>query len=160
MLIIQAAVSLQNLLSHAAMLPVAGGAFAGVTFAFFRSPVRPFGVRESESLMNFSSLGTLRCICAKSHPEFLGADRREFCRSCGCQILVPDPTLLDCQISKEQARKLTREMRDAAIRASRLELPSSITSIEELQQYLASDTKKSPRPVSLRQPPVEQTQVQ
>lgn len=69
MLILQAAVSLQSLLLHDAALPIAGGAFAGLVIALVRSPLRPFGIRESESLMKFSSLGSLRCICGASHPE-------------------------------------------------------------------------------------------
>ena len=154
MLMMQAAVSLQNLFSHEAMLPVAGGAFAGLAFALFRSPVRPFGIRESESLMNFSSLGTLRCICGASHPETFASDRREFCRSCGCEIASLDKMMLERHVSQEETRKLTRELRQAAIRASRLELPPSITSVVELQRYLASDEKKSLRQVPMTQPAV------
>lgn len=145
MLIIQAAASLQNLLSHEALLPVAGGAVAGLAFALFRSPVRPFGIRESESLMNFSSLGTLRCICSASHSKAMESERRQFCRSCGCEVLAADETLLDRHVSEKEARKMTRYLRDAAIRASRLELPASITSVAELQDYLRSDTRKSVR---------------
>ena len=160
MLIIQAAVSLQELFSHEAMLPVTGGAFAGLALALFRSPVRPFGIRESESLMNFSSLGTLRCICGASHPESVGSDRREFCRSCGCEVAVVDETLLDRQISKGDAQKLTRELRDAGIRASRLGLPPSITSLAELKLYLASDPKRNARAVPMSQSAVAVEQPQ
>ncbi len=154
MLMIQAAVSFQNLLAHQAMLPVTGGAFAGLAFALFRSPVRPFGIRDSESLMNFSSLGTLRCICGPTHPANVGADRRDFCRSCGCEVVAQDETLLNRQMSRGEAEKITRELRDAAIRASRLELPPSLTSVAALQQYLRSDAKQSVPRTRNRQPSV------
>ncbi len=154
MLIIQATLSLQTLLAHQAMLPAAGGVFAGLTFALFRSPVRPFGIRESESLMNFSSLGTLRCICGPGHPASIKSDRRQFCRSCGCEIAAVDETLLHRKVSKAEARKMTRELRDAAIRASHLELPPSVTSVTALQQYLSGDAKQSKRTMPKRQPAV------
>lgn len=161
MLMMQAAVSLQSLLSHRAALPVAGGAFAGLAFALFRAPLRPFGIRESESLMNFSSLGSLRCICGTSHPEVMTSDRREFCRSCGCEVVETDESLLNKQISKAEAHVLTRELRQAAIRASWLQLPASITSVAELHKYLAGDSKKMLKvmppkpPAALDQPQVQ-----
>ncbi len=151
MLMMQAAMSLQHLFSYGSMLPVAGGAVAGLAFAFFRSPVRPFGVRESESLMQFSSLGTLRCICHASDLGTVEPDRRQFCRSCGCEVAAVDRGLLDREVSQREARRLTRELRDAAIRASRLELPPSITSVAALQGYLAGDAKKRPRQMAIGQ---------
>lgn len=151
---IQVTVWLQSLFTHAATLPLAGGAFAGLAFALFRSPVRPFGIRESESLMNFSSLGSLRCICGPSHPAGIESDRREVCRSCGCEIVAVDETLLKRHMSREEARKVTRDLRDAAIRASRLELPPSVTSVAALQQYLLGETKLSARMTPNRQPSV------
>ena len=162
MLMIQAAVSLQSVLAHEAMLPVVGGAFAGLAFAFFRSPMRPFGIRESESLMNFSSLGSLRCICGTSHPANIKSDRREVCRSCGCEVVAVDTTLLDRHVSKAEARNMTGELRNAAIRASRLQLPASITSVAALQQYLSSGPKQSARMVPMNQSAVvvESPQVQ
>lgn len=154
MLVIQAAVSLQNLFAHQATLPVVGGTFAGLAFALFRSPVRPFGIRESESLMNFSSLGSLRCICGTSHPAGRKADRREVCRSCGCEVVAVDEALLDRHVSRREARKITGELRDAAIRASRLELPPSVTSVAALQEYLLSDARQGARKVPRNQPAV------
>ena len=151
MLILPAAPSLQSFLSHAAMLPLAGGVFAGLTFALFRSPAHPFNRRDSQSLMNFSSLGSLRCICSSSHSEKAKADRREFCRSCGCEVIAPDKALLDQQLSKGEARKITRELRDAAIRTRDLDLPASIASIAQLNSFLASNEKRSLRPKRTKQ---------
>ncbi len=154
MLMTQVALSLQSLFAHVATLPLVGGAFAGLTFAIFRSPVRPFGIRESESLMNFSSLGSLRCICGPSRPAGVKPDRREVCRSCGCEVVAVDETLLSRPISREEARKITRDLRNAAIRATRLELPPSVTSIRALQQYLLGATKLRARKTPSHQPTV------
>ena len=154
MLITQVAVSLQSLFAHEATLPLAGGTFAGLAFALFRSPVRPFGIRESESLMNFSSLGSLRCICGPSRPAGVKPDRREVCRSCGCEVVAVNETLLNRTVSREEVRKITRDLRNAAIRASRLELPPSVTSIVALQQHLLGATKLNARRTLNRQPSV------
>ena len=151
MLIFEAAASMQHLFSYGSTLPVAGGVIAGLAFAFFRSPVRPFGVRESESLMQFSSLGMLRCICSASDLGSVESDRRQFCRSCGCEVVAVDEGLLNRAVTEREARRLTRELRDAAIRASRVKLPPSITSVAELQRYLSGDLEKSPRRVAIGQ---------
>ena len=161
MLMPPAAVTFQDFFFHAAMLPAVGGAFAGMALALFRKPGSPFRNRESESLMNFSSLGRLRCICGTSCSRQAETDRREFCRSCGCEVLPVNHALLDRQLSQTEMRQLTRELRTAARRASRLELPGSITSIAELQTYIATDAAKTFRS-ALSNPPAtakEQPQV-
>lgn len=158
-MLMQAVVFLRDLLSHDALLPAAGGVLTGATFALSRSPVRPFGIRESESLMNFSSLGTLRCICGPTHSESSGLDRREFCRSCGFEVVPVDEAWLKVEMSKAEVRRKTRELRQAAIRAAHLELPASITSVLELQQYLSSDVTKVLRSSAGSQSTVEQPQV-
>ena len=77
-------------------------------------------------------------------------------------MVQADQSLLDQQVSQTQARQLTRELRDAARRASRLELPASITCIAELQTYLATDNVKTRRPMTSNRSAeaVEQTQIQ
>jgi len=158
-----ALLELQSLLfSHTAIIPVAGGAFAGVPFALFRRPLahfRPFGVRESESIMNFSSLGTLRCICGAEHMENALVDRRQFCRSCGCEVVATNPALLDKQLTKQEIVEMTRSLRHAAIRAAYMELPPSITTVEELHRYLDSSEPKSSRTPPTQSTPVEQPTV-
>lgn len=91
----------------------------------------------------------------------MASDRREFCRSCGFEVVEMDELLRDKEISKAEANRLTRKLRHAAIRTSRLQLPASITSVAELQQYLAGDGKNL-RPMPPPNPPasLEQPQVQ
>ncbi len=138
--LIAALLDVQALFSkHVALFPMAGVTGAGLAFAFFRAPmlhVRPFGVREFESIMNFSSLGTLRCICGAAHGEEATEDRRQFCRSCGCEVIAQDEQLLSRQLSRAEIVERTRTLRSAAIRARYRDLPPSITSISELNRYL------------------------
>jgi len=109
--------------------------------------------------MNFSSQGTLRCICGNEHREGAIADRRHFCRSCGCEVVHQDPAMLDKQISRKEITQMTRSLRRAALRASHLELPSSVTTIDELHRYLESSEPKNNRTPPTRPTSVEQPQV-
>ena len=147
--------------NHTVFMPVAGLACSGLAVALLRAPLdlRPFGVSESESIMNFSSLGTLRCVCGAEHSENAAADRRQFCRSCGCEVVTTDRSLLDKQLTRREIRAMTRQLRTAAMRARNLELPPSITSIEELNRYLAGGEPTSKLPPPSRPTTVEQPQV-
>ena len=155
---------LQNFLaSHSALMPVVGIGCAGLAVALLRVPkesLRPFGVSESESIMNFSSLGTLRCVCGQQHEEHGAPDRRQFCRSCGCEVVASDPNMLVKELSSKDIKVMTRQLRSAAIRARNMELPPSITSIEELNRYLADAAPPSNLPPPSRPTTVEQPQVQ
>ncbi len=147
--------------NHSAFLPVTGLACSGLAVALLRAPLdlRPFGVSESESIMNFSSLGTLRCICGAEHTENSSADRRHFCRSCGCEMVATDRSLLTKQLTRAEIRAMTRQLRIAAIRARNLELPPSITSIEELNRYLTGAEPAGKLPPPTRPTTAEQPQV-
>jgi len=140
---------LPAILTTRAALPVTGGLMAGFAVAFFRGSLGQrlglFGNRESDSLMNFSSMGTLRCICGTSHPEGVSLDRRQICRSCGCEVVASNTTMLDKQLTHKEIKAMTASLRKAAIRASHLELPPTITTIEELHRYLDSSEAKTPR---------------
>jgi len=147
--------------THAAVAPIAGAALVGWAIAAYRgslSKFRLFRSRDAESLMNFSSLGTLRCVCKAKHGDH-GADRRQFCRSCGCEVVAQDTALLDKQISSKEIKTITRSLQRAAIRASHLELPPSITTIEELHRYLDSSEPKNSRTPPTQPTSVEQPQV-
>jgi hypothetical protein len=136
------------LITHAALIPVTGGLMTGFAFAFFRGNLGRlllFGNRESESLMNFSSLGTLRCVCGEKHPEGVAVDRRQFCRSCGCEVVASNTTMLDKHLSRKEIKAMTASLRKAAIRASHLELPPTITTVAELHRYLDSSEPKTSR---------------
>jgi hypothetical protein len=148
--------------SHPAFMPVSGLACSGFAVAMLRAPLdlRPFGVSESESIMNFSSLGTLRCVCGVDCTNTGAPDRRQFCRSCGCEVVVQDASLLEKPLSKAEIRAMTRQLRTAAIRSRNLELPPSITCIDDLNRYLAgsepTNTKLPPpgRPTTIEQPQI------
>jgi hypothetical protein len=158
-----ALVDMRSFLStHMAIVPLGIGALVAASLVVFRGSLatfRPFGPSESESVMNFSKNGTLRCICGAEHSSVDFPDRRQFCRSCGCEVVEQDRSLLNKQLSKQEIKVMTRSLRRAAIRASHLELPPSITSIHELHQYLKSDEPKDTRtpptrPTTLKQPQV------
>ena len=137
-------------------------AFAGLGFALFGrtiSQLRPLGVRESESLMNFSSLGTLTCICNAEQSELDFADRRLFCRGCGCEVIAKDQAMLTKELSHVEIRAMTRSLRQAAIRASNLELPTTISSLDELERYLDDPEPKTPRTPPTQSTPVEHPQI-
>ena len=155
--------SLQAFLAgHSTFLPVAGIAVSGVATALVRMPpfrFRPFGISEAESLMNFSSLGMLRCICGADHGVARLVDRRQFCRACGCEVSPAQTHMLDKRLSKAEIRTMTRNLRTAAIRARNLEIPPSITSVDQLNHYLANAAPSS-IPASPSAPTqVEQPQV-
>lgn len=121
---------------------------ASIAVAMFRGSLGHLllmETRSSESLMNFASQGTLRCICGESLPKGMAGDRRQFCRACGCEIVPPNSQLLDKHLSPQEIRAMTASVRKAAIRAGRLDLPPTITTIEELNAYLVSTTPKISR---------------
>lgn len=144
---------------HAGLIPAACGSIMGLA-AIFRGTLANlhlFGPRESQSIMNFSPLGTLRCICGEEHEG--PAERRHFCRSCGCEVVATNPALLYKELTRAEIRSMTKSLRQAAIRAENLELPSTVTSVGELHRYLRTPERKEsrtpPRPPSA----MEQTQV-
>ena len=150
------------LTTHSAIMPVLGLACSGFAIALLHTPgeaLRPFGVGEAESIMNFSSLGTLRCICGAEHAPAPVEDRRQFCRSCGCEVVRVETALFDKHLTPKEIRTMTRNLRNAAIRARNMELPPSITSIDELNQYLATSAPKDKMPPPSRPTALEQPQI-
>ena len=134
----------------------------GFAIALFRGSIGRLlllGTRDSDSLMNFSSMGTLRCICGQQHPAGVKADRREFCRRCGCEVAATNSSMVDKHLSKREIKAMTSSLRRAAIRASHLELPPTITTISELHEYLECSSPKSVRTKTSQPAQVEQTQV-
>ncbi len=145
------------LANRAALIPVTGGIMIGLAFAIYRGTLgRLFAssVKDSESIMNFSPLGTLKCVCGEKHPAGVAVDRRQFCRSCGCEVMATNIAAVDRHLSQREIKAMTNSLRRAAIRASHLELPPTITTIDELHQYL-----NSPEPKVPRTPPTHSTQV-
>jgi hypothetical protein len=149
------------LTARTTLIPVTGGVMTGLAIALFRGSIgRLFtGSRESDSLMNFASLATLRCICGEQHPADVKADRRQFCRRCGCEVVATNTAMLDKHLSKREIKAMTSSLRRAAIRASHLELPPTITTVSELHEYLESSEPRSIRRKLNKSTQIEQHQV-
>jgi hypothetical protein len=148
--------------SHSALMPIIGLGCSGFALALLQAPkdaIRQFGITEAESIMNFSSLGTLRCICGTEHGNPVIEDRRQFCRSCGCEVLKVDPAMYEKPLTRKEIKAMTRNLRNAAIRSRNMELPPSITSIDELNAYLATTSPNDKLPPPSRPTTVEQPQV-
>ena len=150
------------LTARTTLIPVTGGVMTGFAIALFRGSIGRFflsGNREADSLMNFASLGTLRCICGEQHPASVKADRRQFCRRCGCEVAAANTTMVDKHLSKREIKVMTANLRRAANRASHLELPPTITTISELHEYLQSSEPKSIRTKTSTPTQIEHPQV-
>jgi hypothetical protein len=158
-----ALLELQTFLTNpTTLIPVTGGVMTGFAIALFRGSIgRLFhaGTRESDSLMNFSSMGTLRCICGEQHPAGVAADRRQFCRQCGCEVVAMNTTMVDKHLSKREIKEMTSSLRRVASRASHLELPPTISSISELHEYLESSAPRTLRTKSRQPTQIEQPQI-
>ena len=134
----------------------------GFAFALYRGTLgRLFAsdVKDSDSIMNFSPLGRLKCVCGEQHPVGVAVDRRQFCRSCGCEVVASNTAQLDRHLSQKEIKVMIKSLRRAAVRASHLELPPTITTIDELHQYLDSTESKTPRTPTSRTTQVGQAQV-
>ena len=127
------------LLAHSGLLPMIGFVASGCAVLLLRGPItrlRTADIPEHESIMNFSSLGTLRCICGSDHADQPDVDRRQFCRSCGCEVVTQDLRMFERELSRREIQQKARSLRKAAIRARYRDLPPSITSVAELNRYL------------------------
>jgi hypothetical protein len=98
------------------------------TFAY----ARPFGICESESLMNFSPLGSLECNCIPTDASEPRNDRRSSCRACGNAIVPHDSIRLYETLSPRQIRQITRNLRRAGMDARKVDLPASVTNLSSL----------------------------
>lgn len=148
--------------ARAAIIPVTGGVMTGFAFAFFRGSFRWALLsdrHDSKSLMNYASAGSLRCICGEKHPEGVVMDRREFCRTCGCEVVAANTTMLDTNFSQKEIKAMTVALKRAAIRASHLELPPMITTVQQLNEYLVGSDPKQVRPSKMHSVQVEQSRV-
>ncbi len=92
---------------------------------------------ESESIMNFSSLGALTCICQDSKPGLTHrAERRQSCRTCGHAIVQRDEARLDAELSPKEIAQIAARLRDAAVESRGMAIPSSVENIDQLVEYL------------------------
>ena len=97
---------------------------------------RPFGIAETESIMQFARLGTLTCLCASRHAVKTDADRRQVCRECGCLAPACEGELLDRAASAAEIQVIVGSLRLAGVRARGVDIPETVQSIQELHAYL------------------------
>lgn len=107
--------------------------------------LRPFGIGESESIMQFSRLGSLTCLCDGRHATSSNADRRQVCRDCGGLPEGCDRELLDRTTSAGEERALVQSLRLAGVRARGQEIPEHIRTLAELHAYLDAQHGKRGR---------------
>ncbi len=96
------------------------------------SYLRPFGLASTESLMNFSPLGSLRCHCEPTDAAEPLTDRRRSCRACGNAILSVDPMKLYERLSRSEIRQITQSLRRAGMDARNVALTPRLTSLAGL----------------------------
>jgi hypothetical protein len=72
---------------------------------------RPFGLSQSESLMNLSAQGSLQCNCEPTDAAAPFNDRRRSCRACGCAMVSNDPGRLYETMAEDEIEELTRSLR-------------------------------------------------
>lgn len=110
--------------------------------------LRPFGVRESESLMNFSPLGLLQCSCLGEDAGTPHPERRNSCRACGHELVEEIPLTLNKPLNRQEIVYLIAQLQRTAIRCRNLEIPAHIKTMEQLQDYI-----DDPEPKRRRKPP-------
>ena len=98
--------------------------------------LRPFGVRQTESIMQFARLGALTCHCGSRHSTETDADRREVCRDCGGLAVACSGQLFDRQASAAEVRAYVESLRLAGIRARGIDIPDTVTNLQELHSFL------------------------
>ena len=147
----QAAGSSQGLRS-ASRLQMVMLSLAGRVMGF-----RPFGPRPKESIMQFSSNGKLPCICMPPRTKRPNPERRQTCRTCGLEIRLLSRNV-DRTLTRTEIEKAVKGLCLAGIRAGSLEVPSSVTSLRQLNAYLASQpggTRVAPPPQPVTSRPSE-----
>ena len=92
--------------------------------------------RKRESLMSLAEQTPLTCVCWEGEQSGLGSDPGEPCRRCGLQIVPRGASRLDLQQSRSEIQAATRTLRQLALRAGHLDLPDTVTNIQELEAYL------------------------
>jgi hypothetical protein len=122
------------------------GAAAAIAGVIYTSGLDGVGeVDESESLMNFSKQGALRCICMETDPNGSGLERRQFCRTCSFEVMPRDQALLTKEISSEEIKRMTRSLKYAAKLARNVSIPASIQDVHAFHAWMASEDRKEPR---------------
>ena len=122
--------------------------------------VRPFGISETESIMQFARLGTLICLCDARHANQTEADRRQTCRGCGGLAVACEGDLLDRTASSGEIRAMIESLRLAGVRARGIEIPETVRNLQELHEYLDQNRgKKGRKPPRRPNAPVDLSRI-
>ena len=122
-----------------AMLASARGLLAA---ARRRPPLhfRPFGVRESESAMQFAASGKLPCICRPAGlPD---EERRGQCRNCGHMVQPESFQTSDRHLTREEIREMVCQLQATGIRSSAYEVPDHVATLAEMNAFLVRERAK------------------
>ena len=96
--------------------------------------------------MQFASLGRLQCICVAPRVRRPGVERRQVCRTCGLEA-SSQAKPVDRVLTAEEIRNVVKSLKVAGIRSAQYELPGTITTLRQLNSYLANEsalTRKQP----------------
>ncbi len=92
------------------------------------------GEARSDSLMNFSPLGALSCLCLPGVVSAKRLERRCSCRACGNRIAAVDVTQLYKRQTPNEIRLLVQSLHRASIDARRIEVPRTMQDLGKLHQ--------------------------
>ena len=104
--------------------------------------LRPFGARPHESAMQFAQRGKLSCICMPLRARRPNPERRQICRTCGLEVRVLSRNV-DRHLTTGEIRAIERGLRLASIRSAALEIPAGVSTLRQLNAFLASDSLKA-----------------
>ncbi len=88
------------------------------------------------SLMAFSSLGKLTCVCHPEGGREVQKDRRGSCRACGHQVVVASASELSREMSKAEIRMMVKSLERAVARGDHQAMRQMSTSTEEMTQVV------------------------
>ena len=94
---------------------------------------------EEHSLMNFSRLGRLHCICEPTDAAEPRNDRRRSCRACGHEIRTVEPMGLYAPLSLLEIRYVQRTLRQAARHSIGYTSESTVLSFSEARAAVIED---------------------
>ena len=87
---------------------------------------------RADSLMNFSPLGALSCLCLPGVVSAKRLERRCSCRACGNRIAAADVTLLYKRQTPREIRLLVQSLHRAGVDARRIEVPRTMQDLGKL----------------------------
>ena len=101
---------------------------------------RPFGVRESESAMQFADFGSLACVCG--YPD-AGDERQDLvCQTCGHAVTTTSAEALNRHLTPEEIRDMVWQLQATGIRSRNYDVPDHVATLSEMNDFLALERAK------------------